>query len=154
MSSCDSFNNVGSLEFQAFNAYKIQRQKDEKEEARLKTLKSKEDFEQFLMNNERISSTTKYFRIEEMFGELPVWKSVQEGDRKDIYQDCVHNLQKKEKETSRTTRKKNTKRLAQILDTMTHIKYNTTWEQVRQTCDILRRIVDITWNSRHIVGST
>merc|ERR1712025_34843 len=47
---------------QVFNAYKIQRQKDEKEEARLKAKKSKEDLEDFLMNNDRITSTMKYFR--------------------------------------------------------------------------------------------
>lgn len=47
---------------QAFNAYKIQRQKEEKEEARLRIKKAKEDFEDFLMNNERITSTIKYYR--------------------------------------------------------------------------------------------
>ncbi len=47
---------------QAFNAYKIQRQKDEKEEQRLRLKKAKEDFEEFLMNNERITSSLKYYR--------------------------------------------------------------------------------------------
>ena len=47
---------------QVFNAYKIQRQKEEKEEQRLKAKKNKEDLEEFLMNNDRISSTMKYFR--------------------------------------------------------------------------------------------
>ena len=47
---------------QVFNAYKIQRQKEEKEEQRLKAKKNKEDFEEFLMNNDRITSTMKYFR--------------------------------------------------------------------------------------------
>lgn len=47
---------------QVFNAYKIQRQKEEKEEQRLKAKKNKEDLEEFLMNNDRITSTMKYFR--------------------------------------------------------------------------------------------
>ncbi len=47
---------------QAFNAYKIQRQKEEKEEQRLRVKKAKEDFEEFLMNNDRINSTIKYYR--------------------------------------------------------------------------------------------
>ena len=47
---------------QVFNAYKIQRQKEEKEEARLKAKKNKEDLEEFLMTNDRITSTMKYFR--------------------------------------------------------------------------------------------
>ena len=35
---------------QAFNAYKIQRQKEEREEARMRQKKAKEDFEDFLVN--------------------------------------------------------------------------------------------------------
>lgn len=47
---------------QAFNAYKIQRQKEEKEEARLRIKKAKEDYEDFLTNNSRINSSMKYYR--------------------------------------------------------------------------------------------
>ena len=49
---------------QVFNAYKIQRQKEEKEEQRLKAKKNKEDLEEFLMNNDRVTSTMKYFRYD------------------------------------------------------------------------------------------
>jgi len=61
---------------QAFNAYKIQKQKDEREEARQKTKKAKEDLESFLLNNEKMTSITKYYRCEEMFGSMEVWRSV------------------------------------------------------------------------------
>ena len=115
---------------QAFNAYNIQRQKDEKEEQRRRVKKAKEDFEDFLLNNERISSSMKYYRLEDMFGDLPVWKAVPEMERREIYVDCQHNRAKKEKEAAKALRKKNTRRLADILDRMTAIKYNTTWEQV------------------------
>ncbi len=47
---------------QAFNAYKIQRMKEEKEEHRLRVKKGKEDFEDFLMNNEHVNSNVKYYR--------------------------------------------------------------------------------------------
>lgn len=50
---------------QAFNAYKIQRQKEEKEEQRLRQKKAKEDFEDFLMNNDRITSSMKYYRYKQ-----------------------------------------------------------------------------------------
>jgi len=124
---------------QAFNAYKIQRQKEEKEEQRLRVKKAKEDFEDFLMNNDRIKSNVKYYRLEEQFGELPVWKSVPETERREIYADCMHNLAKKEKDSSKALRKKNSRRLADILDRMTAIKYNTTWEQVSDWFLILSR---------------
>ena len=65
-----------------------------------------------------------------MFGELPMWKNVPETERREIYADCQHNLAKKEKEATKALRKKNSRRLADILDQMTAIKFNTTWEQV------------------------
>ncbi len=71
-------------------------------------------------------------RLEEMFGELPMWKSVPEPERREIYGDCQHNMSKREKESAKTLRKKNTRRLSDILDRMTAIKYNTTWEQAQQ----------------------
>merc|ERR1719295_64000 len=117
---------------QAFNAYKIQKQKEEKEETRLSAIKNKEDLEHFLMTTDRMTSTTKYYRCEEIFLELPLWKLVSDLDRREIYSDVIHNLAKKEKEGSKALRKKNQERLADILDRMTGIKYNTTWEQAQQ----------------------
>jgi pre-mRNA-processing factor 40 len=54
---------------QAFNAYKVQRQKEEKEEQQLKVKKAKEDLEEFLLNNDRITSSFKYYRYI-VFGSL------------------------------------------------------------------------------------
>lgn len=59
---------------QLFNAYKTQKQKDEKDEHRLKAKKAKEDLEKFLMKNEDITSKTKYYRLEEKFEHLDVSK--------------------------------------------------------------------------------
>ena len=117
---------------QAFNAYKIQKQKEEKEETRLSAIKNKEDLEHFLMTTDRMTSTTKYYRCEEIFAELPLWKLVSDLDRREIYSDVVHNLAKKEKEATKALRKKNQERLADILDQMTKIDYRTTWEQAQQ----------------------
>merc|ERR1719322_944316 len=117
---------------QAFNAYKIQKQKEEKEETRLAAIKNKEDLEHFLMTTARMNSNTKYYRCEEIFSELPLWKLVSDIDRREIYADVVHNLSKKEKEVSKALRKKNQERLADILDKMTKIEYKTTWEQAQQ----------------------
>merc|ERR1719412_1315129 len=104
---------------QAFNAYKIQKQKEEKEEARLMAIKAKEDLEQFLMTSPRMSSTLKYYRCEETFADLPIWRNVPEAEKREIYNDCVHNLAKKEKEEAKGLRKKNMTRLADVLDQMT-----------------------------------
>jgi pre-mRNA-processing factor 40 len=138
---------------QAFNAYKIQKQKEEKEEARLLAIKNKEDLEQFLMTTDRMSSSVKYYRwqicsfllpqyhtapcsfcsrCEEIFMDIPLWKSVPDTDRREIYADVTHKLGKKEKEVAKVLRKRNQTRLADILDQMTKVDHRTTWEQAQQ----------------------
>ena len=47
---------------QAFNAYKIQKQKEEKEEARLLAIRNKAELEKFLTSTDRMSSMVKYYR--------------------------------------------------------------------------------------------
>ncbi|KAK3925785.1 Pre-mRNA-processing factor 40-like protein A [Frankliniella fusca] len=117
---------------QAFNAYKTQKLKEEKEGQRLKAKKAKEDLEEYLMNNPRMTSLTKYYRCEEMYGVLDVWKNVSEHDRRDIYDDVIFNLAKKEKEEAKALKKRNMKSLAEILDSMTNISYRSTWQEAQQ----------------------
>ena len=57
---------------QVFNAYKTQRRKEEYEEQRLRIKKAKEDLEEFLMTTERMTSTMRYYRCQEAFGDLEV----------------------------------------------------------------------------------
>jgi len=64
--------------------------------------------------------------------DLPLWKSVPETERREIFSDVVHNLAKKEKEMAKGLRRKNMTRLADILDKMTRIDFQTTWEQAQQ----------------------
>lgn len=93
--------------------------------------KAKEDLEQFLLENDRMVSTTKYYKCEEMFGNLEVWRAVGDSDRRDIYEDVIFNLAKREKEEAKQLKKRNTKRLAQVLDTMTDVTYRTTWQEAQ-----------------------
>ncbi|XP_033226926.1 pre-mRNA-processing factor 40 homolog B [Belonocnema kinseyi] len=116
---------------QAFNAYKTQRLKEEREQERLRLKKAKEDLEAFLLEPDRMSSTTKYYKCEEMYGNLEVWRSVGDSDRRDIYEDVVFNLAKREKEEAKLLKKRNTKRLAQVLDAMTDVTYRTTWQEAQ-----------------------
>lgn len=93
--------------------------------------KAKEDLEQFLLDNERMTSTTKYYRCEEMYGNLEIWRAVGDSDRRDIYDDVIFNLAKREKEEAKQLKKRNTKRLAQVLDAMTDVTYKTTWQEAQ-----------------------
>ncbi|XP_056654282.1 pre-mRNA-processing factor 40 homolog B isoform X4 [Monodelphis domestica] len=117
---------------QAFNAYKAQREKEEKEEARLRAKEAKQTLQHFLEQHDRMSSTTRYRRAEQTFGELEVWAVVPERDRKEIYDDVLFFLAKKEKEQAKQLRRRNIQALKSILDGMSSVSFQTTWSQAQQ----------------------
>ncbi|XP_066471827.1 pre-mRNA-processing factor 40 homolog B isoform X1 [Tiliqua scincoides] len=117
---------------QAFNAYKSQRDKEEKEEARLRAKEAKEELQRFLEQHNKMSSTTRYRKAEQMFGELEVWAVVPERDRKEIYDDVLFFLAKKEKEHAKQLRKRNIQALKSILDSMSRVSFQTTWSEAQQ----------------------
>ncbi|CAJ1079256.1 pre-mRNA-processing factor 40 homolog A isoform X1 [Xyrichtys novacula] len=117
---------------QAFNAYKVQTEKEEKEEARIKYKESKETFQRFLENHEKMTSTTRYKKAEQMFSEQEVWSCVPERDRLEIYEDVLFYLAKKEKEQAKQLRKRNWEALKNILDNMANVTYRTTWSEAQQ----------------------
>ena len=67
----------------------------------------------------------KFYRLEELYSELPVWKSVPEVERREIYVDVQHNLAKKEKEEAKALTKRNKKRLGEILDQVSKLGLKT-----------------------------
>ncbi|MBN3307462.1 PR40B factor, partial [Amia calva] len=117
---------------QAFNAYKAQREKEEKEEARLRAKEAKETLQRFLEQHSKMSSTTRYRKAEQMFGELEVWSIVPERDRKEIYDDVLFFLARKEKEEAKQLRKRNIQELKNILDNMASVTYQTSWSEAQQ----------------------
>ncbi|XP_061470839.1 pre-mRNA-processing factor 40 homolog B isoform X2 [Rhineura floridana] len=117
---------------QAFNAYKAQRDKEEKEEARLRAKEAKEELQRFLEQHNKMNSTTRYRKAEQMFGELEVWAMVPERDRKEIYDDVLFFLAKKEKEHTKQLRKRNIQALKSILDSMSRVSFQTTWSEAQQ----------------------
>uniref|UniRef100_T1JD55 Pre-mRNA-processing factor 40 homolog B n=1 Tax=Strigamia maritima TaxID=126957 RepID=T1JD55_STRMM len=117
---------------QAFNAYKTQKAKEEKEENRLRAKKAKEDLELFLQNTNKMNSQTRYRKAEQLFENEEIWKAVPERERKDLYEDVVFYLAKKEKEEAKALRKRNMKSLSDILDSMTNVTYSSTWQEAQQ----------------------
>ncbi|XP_030052709.1 pre-mRNA-processing factor 40 homolog B isoform X1 [Microcaecilia unicolor] len=117
---------------QAFNAYKSQREKEEKEEARLKAKEAKEKLQRYLEQHEKMTSTTRYRKAEQMFGECEVWSVVPDRDRKEIYDDVLFFLAKKEKEQAKQLRKHNIQALKNILDNMSNVSFQTTWSEAQQ----------------------
>ncbi|XP_073949464.1 pre-mRNA processing factor 40 [Choristoneura fumiferana] len=116
---------------QAFNAYKTQKVKDEREELRLKTKKNRENLEEFLLSCDRVTSMTKYYKCDDMFSNLEIWRCVPDADRKDIFEDCIFTITKREKEEAKALKKRNMKMLAQVLENMNEITYSSTWSEAQ-----------------------
>nr|CAG4651818.1 EOG090X064W [Triops cancriformis] len=117
---------------QLFNAYKTQKLKEEKEEQRIRAKKAKEDLEHFLIHSPQLTSLMKYYKCQELFGQLEVWKVVPENERREIYQDAMVQRTQREKEEAKALRKRTMKTLARVLDNMTGIMYRTTWTEAQQ----------------------
>lgn len=117
---------------QAFNEYKTQRAKEEKEEQRLRAKQAKEDLEQFLLNSDKMNSSIKYWKADTIFGEEDAWKNVSERERRDLFDDVVHLIAKREKEEAKILRKRNIKVFSEILDSMPNLTYTTTWSEAQQ----------------------
>ena len=49
------------------------------------------------MEVDKMNSTIKFRKAEQMFVDLPVWQNVHERDRRELYEDVLHQLAKKEK---------------------------------------------------------
>lgn len=94
---------------QIFNTYKTQKLKEEKEEQRLKAKKAREELEQFLLSTSRMNSSVRYRKADSMFFDHHKWMAVSERDRRDIFEDVVQQLAKREKEEAKTLRKRNIK---------------------------------------------
>ncbi|GAB6030459.1 hypothetical protein CHUAL_007326 [Chamberlinius hualienensis] len=116
---------------QAFNTYKTQKAREEKEEQRLKAKKAKEDLEQFLQNNPKMNSQTRYRKAEIMFSDEDLWKAVPDRERRDLFEDVLFFLVKKEKEEAKNARKRNVKVLGEILDSMPTVTFRTTWQDAQ-----------------------
>lgn len=112
---------------------------------------AKDDLEKWLQVQEKMTPRVRYKKAEEWFGGESIWKAVNDSDRKEIFRDVQAFLEKQEKvlkrpaprifvtpppnffqENAKTTRRRNIKALADILDGMDNITYRTTWAQAQR----------------------
>ena len=117
---------------QVFNAYKTQRAKEEKEEERARKKQQKEDLTKFFENDPQMHSGLRYTKAEKFFSHLDVWQKVEERDRKEIFEDVVFHLAKKEKEEAKVLKQRNMTSLTAILQQMDQVNYLTTWSEAQQ----------------------
>lgn len=79
-----------------------------------------------------MNSTIKYPKAEKMFSHLSVWLNVPEKERKELYDDIISILDKKEKEDAKNLRKRNIKVLKDILESMAKVSYKTRWSEAQK----------------------
>lgn len=115
-----------------FNEYKQQKAKEEKEEQRIKVKKAKEELEQFLNSDPRVTSAMRYRQACEEFADLEVWKTVPDEERHDIFEDVLLEVKKREDDRARELRKRNREVLRDILDSIPEITSQTTWLKAQQ----------------------
>jgi len=117
---------------QAFNEYKTQRGKEEKEEERVRAKENKEKLQSYLEKHSKMSSRTSYRTAEKLFIDSPIWRAVPDRDKKEIFEDVIFFLAKKEKDDAKELRRRNMKELRKILNSLEKIDGRTTWKECRE----------------------
>ncbi|CAB3402321.1 unnamed protein product [Caenorhabditis bovis] len=117
---------------QIFNAWKVQRLKEEREEKRLAIKKAKENLEKWLQEHPKMKETLKYGKACDLFAKEPVWQAVPDEDRADIFKDCIDFVARRDKQKKKEIRQRNKDAFTQILQSMDQITYRTTWAQAQR----------------------
>ncbi|XP_071812640.1 uncharacterized protein [Apostichopus japonicus] len=117
---------------QVFNNWKTSRAKEIKDEIRIKAKKAKEDLAKFLENHPKMNAHVRYRKADVMFEDKDVWNAVPSPDRKDVFEDCIFFLAKREKEESKALRKRNIEAMHNILNSMPNVSFKTTWSECQR----------------------
>ena len=77
----------------------------------------------------------KFFPIskaEKIFSNLSVWLAVPDKVRRELYEEVLVEVEKKERETAKLLRRRNTKALKQILEAIPKVTYKTCWSETQR----------------------
>ena len=77
-----------------------------------------------------MNSGVRWHRACEMFDGEAAWDAVRERDRKDVFDDVIFFLAKREKEREKELRSQNREFMLSVFNSMPDITYRTTWEEV------------------------
>lgn len=100
------------------------------EEHRQKAKKAREDLRAFLESNKKMNSSVRWRHASDIFDGVPEWEAVNERDRKDVFDDVIFFLAKREKEEEKEQRIKNRALMLQVYNSMPGITYRTLWSEV------------------------
>ncbi|KAL2612236.1 hypothetical protein R1flu_023928 [Riccia fluitans] len=110
--------------------YLAQRKKLESEEKRLKQKKAREDFLSMLEESKDLTSSMRSSKALTLFENDPRFQAVdKDGEREELYEDYLVDLERKEREKAREERKKNLAEYRAFLESCDFIKANTQWRK-------------------------
>ncbi|OMO63416.1 hypothetical protein COLO4_32485 [Corchorus olitorius] len=117
---------------QAFNEYLGQKKKQEAEERRTKQKKAREEYRKMLEECSEVTSSMRWSKAVTMFEDDDRYKAVErEKDRKDIFENYVDELRKKDRAKAQEQRKRNILEYRQFLESCVFIKANSQWRKVQ-----------------------
>jgi hypothetical protein len=78
-----------------------------------------------------MSSSVRWHRATELFDGESAWNAVKERERKDVFEDVIFLLAKKEKEREKELRVENREFMISVFNSMHDVTYRTSWFEVR-----------------------
>jgi len=115
-----------------FNEYVQQRKNEEREEARAKVKKQREDFTHMLETAEAGREGKPLLRFSEardLFEDDPRWKAVSHTEREELYQDYLRDAERRQREEKKRVRKQRAAAFRDLLLSTTAIKVDTPWRK-------------------------
>ncbi|RDD41174.1 Pre-mRNA-processing factor 40-like protein A [Trichoplax sp. H2] len=119
----------------AFNEYKTKKSKEEKEEQRVKVRLARERLTNAMFNHPKMGSYVRWRQVCELFEKEQYWQDIPERDKRDIYDDIIIQLSKKEKKEEEEKRDKDRNKILALLRTISEITYSTTWGKAQEILD-------------------
>jgi len=122
---------------QVFNTYKQQKANEEKEQERERAKENREVLRAHLEDHPRMHSHVRWKKACEMFENDELWACVPERERKDLFEDVLFYLAKKEKEDEKKAHIYNKQFILNLLPDMDQIIHTTTWNEAH---DLLKDV--------------
>lgn len=117
-----------------FNEYAQHRKNEEKDEARAKVKRQREQFTAMLeghsaTGDEPSKGPLRFSTARSLFEDDPRWKAVSNVDREELYQDYIREEEKREREAKQADRKRRAANFRDLLLSTTSIKVDTSWRK-------------------------
>ncbi|XP_022941011.1 pre-mRNA-processing protein 40A-like [Cucurbita moschata] len=122
---------------QAFHEYLGHRKKLDAEERRIRQKKAREEFIKMLDESKELTSSTRWSKAVSMFENDERFKAVERSRyREDLFETCIVELEKKEKERAAEEHKKNITEYREFLESCDYIKVSSKWRKVQDRLEV------------------